>query len=134
MGDARTQGDRSCIGIMWLESGLDREITSMTEILNPIEIHPPESERDRTELSKLLEYLDRSPSKVNQRLQLIVRAILAGDSISVVSHHSNTSGEREIPQPDNIRVQSLRTIIAMTEEEGGYEDDQIRSIMASIDE
>jgi hypothetical protein len=42
-------------------------------------------------------------------------------------------GESLQPQ-DKIRAESLREIIAMTEEEGGYEDDYIRSVMASIDE
>jgi hypothetical protein len=101
----------------------------MTNISYPISIHPPQSESDRVELSQLLEYLDRSPSEVNHGLQIIVRAILAGESISVVSQERNLSGESLI-----IRAESLREIIAMTEEEGGYEDDYIRSVMASIDE
>ena len=105
----------------------------MTNISYPISIDPPQSESDRVELSQLLEYLDRSPSEVNRRLQIIVRAILAGESISVVSQERNLSGKSLQPQ-DKIRAESLREIIAMTEEEGGYEDDYIRSVMASIDE
>jgi hypothetical protein len=105
----------------------------MTNIAYPISIHPPQSESDRIELSQLLEYLDRSPSEVNRRLQIIIRAILAGESISVVSQERNLSGESPQPQ-DKIRAESLREIIAMTEEEGGYDDDYIRSVMASIDE
>jgi hypothetical protein len=104
----------------------------MTNISYPISIHPPQSESDRVELSQLLEYLDRSPSEVNRRLQIIVRAILAGESISVVSQR-NLSGKSLQPQ-DKIRAESLREIIAMTEEEGGYEDNYIRTVMASIDE
>jgi hypothetical protein len=88
---------------------------------------------NRVELSQLLAYLDRSPSEVNRRLQIIVRAILAGESISVVSQERNLSGESSQPQ-DKIRAESLREIIAMTEAEGGYEDNYIRSIMANIDE
>jgi hypothetical protein len=62
----------------------------MTNISYPISIHPPQSE---SESVQLLEYLDRSPSEVNRRLQIIVRAILAGESISVVSQERNLSGE-----------------------------------------
>jgi hypothetical protein len=100
---------------------------------HPISIHPPQSESDRAELSQLLEYLDRSPSEVNSGLKSIVRAILAGKSISVVSHHDNLTIE-SLQQQEEVRAESLREIIAMTEEEGGYEDSYIRSVMASIDE
>jgi hypothetical protein len=50
---------------------------------------------------------DRSPSEVNHRLQIIVRAILAGESISVVSQERNLSGKSLQPQ-DKIRAESLR--------------------------
>jgi hypothetical protein len=50
-------------------------------------------------------------------LKIIVRAILAGESISVVSQERNLSGKSLQPQ-DKIRAESLREIIAMTEEEG----------------
>jgi hypothetical protein len=47
---------------------------------------------------------------------------LAGESISVVSQERNLSG-KSLQPGDKIRAESLREIIAMTEEEGGYEDD-----------